>query len=57
MQLRKLSVLFAALPFWLSATDVFWVPKQNEYALANESRSEAAEFVFVNVRSDYCSAC
>lgn len=27
MQLRKLSVLFAALPFWLSATDpVFYMP-------------------------------
>ena len=54
---RKVRLRINANSFWLSATDVFWVPKQNEYALANESRSEAAEFVFVNVRSDYWSAC
>ncbi|KAM7456475.1 hypothetical protein BLSTO_02769 [Blastocystis sp. subtype 1] len=48
----KVRVDINANQFFVSRTDVFWVPKQNEYSIVNLSSGQDAKFVFVNIRSD-----
>lgn len=54
---RKVKLTINSNAYELSRTDVFWVPKQNDYALSNESQKQDAEFIFINVRSDYSFDC
>ena len=49
--------------FQLQKSDVFWVPKMNEYnlrifvlqrySIKNESTFQDARFVFINIKSDF----
>ncbi|KAK8833630.1 hypothetical protein WA577_001560, partial [Blastocystis sp. JDR] len=43
----KVRVDINANQFFVSRTDVFWVPKQNEYSIVNLSSGQDAKFVFV----------
>ena len=48
--------------FFLQKSDVFWVPKKNEYfhlcflrdrySILNKSKTRDAKFVYVNIKSD-----
>lgn len=52
---EKIRVNINSNEYALQKTDVFWVPKQNEYSIANRSTKECAKFVFLNIRSDMCN--
>lgn len=53
---EKIRVNINSNEYALQKTDVFWVPKQNEYSIANHSTKECAKFVFLNIRSDMCKS-